>query len=240
MHIDFANPCQPNSVEAFDWNDTELYVARRRVRRSTTASPCAAAWRRTKPRPTSRRAPRACPTTTACCTRSAAPGTSREAFELNAAYQRIEIDDPRVDIDSPAARTWSASSTVTPTCSAFRRSTSSESNAFIAVTKKPRVRRGFFLVVHYFGLDWKTVKADRQRRTCGRTLGPVDLERGDEAGDGRVRDPEGPSLRDGGDRPDDASGCCGSGGGRSREDVRPFFELLGPDGASGSRRWRWT
>ena len=90
----------------------------------------------------------------------------------------------------------------------------------------------------WHGLDWKTTKAI-DFRELGRTLGPPDL-------DGvRLLAMDEFAIQKGHRYATvvvdvERKKVLWIGRGRSRAEIRPFFELLGPSDAHGSRRCRWT
>lgn len=88
----------------------------------------------------------------------------------------------------------------------------------------------------YFGLNWKTVK-EIDKAYLDRTLGPIDL-------DGVTKLAMDEFAIQKGQRyatvviDSTCKRVLWVGRGRSRDDVRPFFQLLGPSDASRSWPWR--
>jgi hypothetical protein len=140
INIDYVNPFQPNTVEDFSWNDTEMYALGAEWDLSDAFTLRGGVTMDETPTHIETRTPRL-PTTIACCIRSASPGTCRtpSAWMRRTSASRSTI---RTSISvRRATRTWWARSTATRTCSAFRRSTSSKrtfsGTTFIATRKSP-------------------------------------------------------------------------------------------------------
>ena len=126
--IDFANPVQADSVEQFGWDDTMFYSLGAEFALSDSFTLRAGVARDETPTNDDDRTPRL-PDANRDWFSIGLTWMASEALEVNAGYTRHpgrrSVDQRSVR--TAAARTWSASTTPTSTCSAFRRSTASDS-----------------------------------------------------------------------------------------------------------------
>ena len=99
VNIDFANPFQPNTVEPFAWNDTEMYAVGAEWDLSDQFTLRGGVTRDETPTHLETRTPRL-PDNDRMLYSLGLTWNVSEAFSVDAAYQRIEIDSSPVDIES--------------------------------------------------------------------------------------------------------------------------------------------
>ena len=141
VRIDFANP-DPDSVEPFDWNDTVFSSLGGEYKLNESFTLRAGVAYDETPTHIETRTPRL-------------PDDDRSWYSIGATWKATEALESRTSPTPASSRTrrrstspravrrWSVRSTVTPTCTAFRRSTSSD-RRYPAATKKPRFGGAFF------------------------------------------------------------------------------------------------
>ena len=99
VNIDFANPFQPNTVEPFAWNDTEMYAVGAEWDLSDQFTLRGGVTRDETPTHLETRTPRL-PDNDRMLYSLGLTWNVTDALSVDAAYQRIEIDSSPVDIES--------------------------------------------------------------------------------------------------------------------------------------------
>ena len=99
INVDFANPFQPNSIEDFSWRDTTMYALGAEWDMSDTLTLRGGITRDETPTHIETRTPRL-PDNDRMLYSIGLTWRLSEALSIDAAYQRIEIDTPRIDIRS--------------------------------------------------------------------------------------------------------------------------------------------
>ena len=99
VNIDFANPYQPNSIEDFSWNDPDLYAVGAECDLSEAFTLRGGVAQDESPTHTETRTPRL-PDDDRMLYSLGFTWHVSDAFSVDAAYQRIEIDNPEINVDS--------------------------------------------------------------------------------------------------------------------------------------------
>ncbi|KQY50560.1 outer membrane protein transport protein [Lysobacter sp. Root494] len=102
INIDYANPFQPNTVEDFSWNDTEMYAIGAEWDLSDRFTLRGGVTRDETPTHIETRTPRL-PDNDRMLYSIGFTWNISDAFSVDAAYQRIEIDTSEVDIVSSSS-----------------------------------------------------------------------------------------------------------------------------------------